>query len=94
MIADVPPFYVQFLKSIFSQKSNVQSAEPRQQAPVAVRLLPKPEVKKLEQPVTALTALPAPVKAEAAMERVDILSLPNRDGLRRVVRDPDYIEYE
>jgi hypothetical protein len=88
MIANVPPFYVRFLKSVFSPE------EPRKQAttkapniePEPIALVPVREPKRIEDATTSLKALPAPQQPQQ-----DILSLPNRDHLRRVVRDEDQV---
>jgi hypothetical protein len=53
-----------------------------------VKLLPKPDVKRLEQPATALRALPLFEEGHA-----DVLSLPDRDHLRTVVPDYDHMDY-
>jgi hypothetical protein len=90
MIADVPPFYVQFLKSLLARKRHERATGAIRQtaAPVAVKLLPKPDVIRLEQPATALRALPLPEEGHA-----DVLSLPDRDHLRTVVPDYDHMDY-
>lgn len=53
-----------------------------------MRLLPKPETKRLEQPTTALKALPRP-----DFVKPDVLALPDRDHLRTVVPDLDHLQY-
>lgn len=53
-----------------------------------MRLLPKPETKLLEQPATALKALPLP-----DLVWPDVLALPDRDHLRTVVPDLDHLQY-
>lgn len=92
MIADPPPFYARFLKSLFApearatfQSAKDDATEPSQPP---VRLLRKPEVKLLEQPATALKALPPPESAKP-----DILALPDRDHLRSVEPDMDHLQY-
>lgn len=91
MIADVPPFYVRFLRSLLARKRReCATGAVRQPAePVAVKLLPKLDVKRLEQPITALRALPPPDEGCA-----DALSLPDRDHTRTVVPDYDHLDYD
>lgn len=90
MIADVPPFYVRFLKSVFSpERSNNMIASVAVALPQSpLRLLPKPETRLLEKPNTALKALPPP-----ELEKTDVLALPDRDHLRSIVPDLDHIQY-
>ncbi len=92
MIADPPPFYARILKSLFAPEVR-PSRQTGQEAEVVssqvpVRLLPKPDTKLLEQPVTALKALPAPDPSKA-----DILALPDRDHLRSIEPDYDHLQF-
>ncbi|HEX2842102.1 hypothetical protein [Hyphomicrobium sp.] len=91
MIADVPPFYVRFLKSVFSGESSGKHQLDQRDAVAKEatpgRLLPVVEPKRLQESTTALLALPAPQSLEP-----DALSLPNRDHLRRVVADADHVQ--
>ncbi|MBX9862413.1 MAG: hypothetical protein K2Y42_06630 [Hyphomicrobium sp.] len=93
MIADVPPFYVRFFKSVFLPVPlrNHQSPEAIVGAspPEPVRLLPKPEPKRLQQAATALKALSLPEQPKP-----DVLSLAGCDYLRTVVPDYDHVVYE
>lgn len=92
MIAEPPPFYVRFLRSVFSPERRLKHrtvlAESVTVPQSPVRLLPKPETRLLEQPATALKALPS-----SGLVKPDVLALPDRDQLRSVVPDFDHLEY-
>ena len=90
MIADVPPFYVKFVRSLLERRrmARLQTAMPQTVEAVSGKLVPKPDMKRLPEPATALKALPVPERAVQ-----DVLSLPDRDCLRRVVPDFDHLEY-
>ena len=85
MIADVPPLYVKFVRSLLQRRrmARLQTAMPKTVEAVSV-----PDVKRLPEPATALKALPVPERSVQ-----DVLSLPDRDCLRRVVPDFDHLEY-
>lgn len=56
MIADVPPFYVKFVRSLLQRRrmARLQTAMPKTVEAVSVKLVPMPDVKRLPEPATAL----------------------------------------